>query len=96
MTQDNKAQILENKGRSSVISYGWLALIIISAVIIIDQIVKIYVKTHFYMGEDLEVLKWFHIKFIENNGMVLNYGISFSLLSEEFLLSACLSGLLSR
>lgn len=69
MTQDNKAQILENKGRSSVISYGWLALIIISAVIIIDQIVKIYVKTHFYMGEDLEVLKWFHIKFIENNGM---------------------------
>ncbi|MCM1319491.1 MAG: lipoprotein signal peptidase [Muribaculaceae bacterium] len=48
---------------------GILALAIIVALILIDQIVKIYVKTHFYFGEDYEITSWFHIKFIENNGM---------------------------
>lgn len=50
-------------------SKGLLALIIILAVIIIDQIVKIYIKTHFYLGESVEVAPWFKILFIENNGM---------------------------
>lgn len=50
-------------------SKGLLALIIILAVIIVDQIVKIYIKTHFYLGESVEVASWFKILFIENNGM---------------------------
>lgn len=50
-------------------SKGLLALIIILAIIIIDQIVKIYIKTHFYLGESVEVAPWFKILFIENNGM---------------------------
>lgn len=48
---------------------GLLALIIILVVIIIDQAVKIYVKTHFYYGESVTVFPWFRILFIENNGM---------------------------
>lgn len=48
---------------------GWLAAAIIVAVLVCDQVVKIYVKTHFYLGEDFEIFPWFHIKFIENNGM---------------------------
>lgn len=48
---------------------GWLAIAVILAVIIADQTIKIWVKTHFYLGEDLEVTPWFHLKFIENNGM---------------------------
>ena len=51
------------------ISNGWLASIIIVAVIIIDQVTKIWVKTHFYIGEQVEVASWFKILFIENNGM---------------------------
>ena len=51
------------------ISRGYLALFIILAVIIIDQVVKIYVKTHFYYGESVTVASWFQILFIENNGM---------------------------
>ncbi|MDE5869024.1 MAG: lipoprotein signal peptidase [Muribaculaceae bacterium] len=50
-------------------SIGWLALIVILTVIIADQILKIWVKTSFYLGEDLPVTSWFHLKFIENNGM---------------------------
>ncbi len=44
--------------------------VITAAVIIIaDQVVKFYVKTHFYLGEDVEVFPWFHLRFIQNNGM---------------------------
>lgn len=59
----------ENTDTSEMKSKGLLALIIIPAVIIIDQIVKIYIKTHFYLGESVEVAPWFKILFIENNGM---------------------------
>jgi signal peptidase II len=48
---------------------GILALIIILAVIIIDQVVKLYIKTHYYLGEDVEVTSFFHLRFIQNNGM---------------------------
>lgn len=55
--------------KSNGLSAGWLALIIGFAVVLVDQCVKIWIKTHFYFGEDYEVFPWFHIKFIENNGM---------------------------
>lgn len=57
------------KSKSSGISSGWLALIIACVIIIADQVLKFWVKTNFYLGEDLEITKWFHLKFIENNGM---------------------------
>lgn len=44
-------------------------------VLIIDQISKIYVKTNFYLGEDVEVFSWFKIAFVENPGMA--YGMEF-------------------
>ena len=46
-----------------------IAWAVIAAVIIIDQAVKLWVKTHFYLGEDIEILSWFHLRFIQNNGM---------------------------
>ncbi|HYG50085.1 MAG TPA: lipoprotein signal peptidase [Flavobacteriales bacterium] len=45
------------------------ALITIFSVLLVDQLVKIYIKTHFYLGESYEVFSWFHIHFIENRGM---------------------------
>lgn len=46
------------------------ALIIIFLVIIVDQIFKIYIKTNFYYGEEVNVLgEWFKLHFIENEGM---------------------------
>jgi len=45
------------------------ALIIIVLILLIDQISKIYIKTHFQLNEDVEVFKWFKISFIENDGM---------------------------
>ena len=45
------------------------ALFIIFTVLLIDQISKIYIKTHFLYGEEVFVFDWFRIHFIENNGM---------------------------
>lgn len=47
----------------------WLATIIILLVIVIDQLIKIWVKTGMYWGEDIEIFSWFHIRFVQNNGM---------------------------
>lgn len=51
------------------LSKGWMAVLICALVIIIDQALKIWVKTSFYWGEDVEILPWFHLRFVQNNGM---------------------------
>lgn len=51
-------------------------LIIIFLVLLIDQLIKIYIKTHFFLGEEVHVAgNWFIIHFTENNGMA--YGMEF-------------------
>ena len=57
------------------VSKGCLALTMIIAIIIVDQALKIWVKTNFYLGEDYPLTSWFHLKFIENNGMA--FGLEF-------------------
>lgn len=47
----------------------WLVAAIAVVVVILDQVLKIWVKTHFYLGEGVEIFSWWQIKFIENNGM---------------------------
>ena len=44
------------------------SLLLISLVLLLDQISKIYVKTNFQLGESVEVFSWFKILFIENEG----------------------------
>lgn len=55
------------------LSRGWLAAIIIAAVILIDQALKIWVKTHFFYGEEMVITDWFRLYFIENNGMAFGF-----------------------
>ncbi|MAZ27786.1 MAG: lipoprotein signal peptidase [Cytophagaceae bacterium] len=45
------------------------AIGIIVLILLIDQISKIYIKTHFVLGEDVVVFNWFKILFVENEGM---------------------------
>lgn len=68
-------------------------MIVIFAVIIIDQISKIWVKTHFYMGEELVIFSWFRLLFIENNGMAFGMELGSKLFLTLFRIS--LVGLLS-
>jgi signal peptidase II len=48
-----------------------IALLTIILAIVVDQVVKIYVKTHFVLGEEVKVFDWFRIHFVENNGMAM-------------------------
>lgn len=57
--------------RRVVISVGVIAL-----VLVIDQIIKIAVKTHMWVGERISVTDWFQIFFTENKGMA--FGLDFS------------------
>ncbi len=51
------------------LSKGYLATIVIIGVLLVDQIVKIWVKTHMFLGQEFVIADWFRIYFIENNGM---------------------------
>ena len=44
------------------------SLLLIFLLLLADQLSKIYVKTHFELGESVEVFSWFRILFIENEG----------------------------
>lgn len=52
-----------------------LSMAIIVSVLVIDQIIKIYVKTHFVLHEAVDVTSWFQLLFIENKGMA--FGMDF-------------------
>lgn len=52
-----------------------LAVLLVVVILIIDQWIKIEVKTTMRLHESREVASWFYIAFIENKGMA--YGMSF-------------------
>jgi len=47
------------------------SIVVIFIVLLIDQLVKIYIKTNFYYGESISILglDWARLQFVENNGM---------------------------
>jgi len=42
--------------------------LLILLILVIDQWSKLYIKTHFVLGESIDVFDWFKILFIENEG----------------------------
>ena len=45
------------------------ASFLILILLLIDQISKVYIKTHFDLGDSVKVFNWFEILFVENKGM---------------------------
>jgi len=51
-------------------------LIVIFLVLLADQLLKTWIKTHMYLGQEFNIIgKWFIIHFTENNGMA--FGMEF-------------------
>ena len=50
-----------------------LAILTILIAITLDQILKIYIKTHYALNDGFEVFSWFKIHFVENNGMAMGW-----------------------
>lgn len=59
-------------------------MILIIAILLIDQFIKIWVKTHMELHESIRVTNWFYIAFIENNGMAYGMQIGSKLLLSLF------------
>lgn len=37
--------------------------------LVVDQVIKLYIATHFALGESREITSWFWLCYVENNGM---------------------------
>ncbi len=68
------------------ISKGKQLLILGIALVIIDQVIKILVKTNMTIGENFNVIgNWFKILFVENEGMA--FGMKFGGMAGKFVLT---------
>lgn len=55
---------------------GLLCVSLIGVILLMDQILKIWIKTHLHIGEEIPLIgDWCKIRFIENEGMA--FGFSF-------------------
>lgn len=52
-----------------------MALLVVLVLVVVDQLIKVWVKTHMHLGDSIRITEWFYITFVENNGMA--WGMSF-------------------
>ena len=71
-----------------ILSDGWLATIIVVGAIVIDQLIKVWVKTNMTLHESIRIFDWFYISFIENNGMAYGMQIGSKLVLSLFRVAA--------
>ena len=63
-------------GNSNIIRRKGLTIgLIVLLLLVIDQVIKIEVKTGMYLHESIRVTDWFYISFIENKGMAFGMTI---------------------
>jgi signal peptidase II len=56
-----------------------------SLLVFIDQIIKVWIKTNMFLGQEHVIFDWFIIHFIENNGMA--FGLEFGGVAGKAILS---------
>jgi signal peptidase II len=67
-------------------SYKIKSIGIIILVLLADQVLKIWIKTHMMLGDEIVIFKnWFIIHFVENNGMA--FGFEFGNSTGKYFLS---------
>lgn len=76
------------KNPNRILSDGWLATIVVVSSIVIDQLIKVWVKTNMTLHESIRVFDWFYISFIENNGMAYGMQIGSKLVLSLFRVAA--------
>ncbi len=71
-----------------ILTKGRMAVLIVLAVLLIDQVIKIWVKTSMTLHESIHVTDWFYITFIENNGMAFGMQLGSKIILSLFRLIA--------
>ena len=67
---------------------GRLAAIIIVAILLIDQAIKIWVKTSMSLHESIHITDWFYITFIENMGLAFGMQLGSKIILSLFRVAA--------
>ena len=67
---------------------GKIALGVVFLTLLVDQLSKIWIKTHMQLHESIEITPWFYIYFTENNGMAFGIEIISKLFLSIFRLVA--------
>lgn len=79
--------------QNSLITKGRLAALIIVAILLVDQAIKIWVKTSMTLHESIHVTDWFYITFIENMGMAFGMQLGSKIILSLFrVVAICLLG----
>lgn len=73
-------------------SAKWLAATIILMVIVLDQWLKIWIKTSLCLGEELEIFPWFKLLFVQNPGMAFGWSLGSKLALTLFRYAATIFG----
>lgn len=74
-------------------SRTFVATFVILLVLIADQVIKIWVKTHMSLYESIEITSWFKIYFVENNGMAFGIEVLGKLFLSIFrIIAVCFIG----
>ena len=73
---------------SPIITKGRLATLIVVAILLIDQAIKIWVKTSMSLHESIQVTDWFYITFIENMGMAFGMQLGSKIVLSLFRVAA--------
>ena len=72
----------------SLITKGRLAALITVAILLVDQIIKIWVKTSMTLHESIHITDWFYITFIENMGMAFGMQLGIKIILSLFRVAA--------
>ena len=75
MSQENSTVVAEMTTPRPIneTGRGLVAALIFLGVIVIDQVIKVAVKTGMYLHQSIHVTDWFYLLFTENNGMAFGW-----------------------
>ena len=73
---------------SRLLTNGRVAVLVVLAILLIDQIIKIWVKTSMTLHESIQITDWFYIAFIENNGMAFGMQLGSKIVLSLFRVAA--------
>ena len=77
----------------SLITKGRLAALITVAILLVDQIIKIWVKTSMPLHDSIHITDWFYITFIENMGMAFGMQLGSKIILSLFrVVAICVLG----
>ena len=74
-----------------LLTRGRIAAIIVTAILLIDQAIKVWIKTHMHRGESIHIADWFYIHFTENPGMAFGMEIFDKLFLTSFRIVAAIA-----